>query len=404
MGATRALRGRLSGKKPSGKKRGEYSHNACDDCKKKKVKCTPESRNWPAEKCDRCVEKHLNCSAIRPFQERSESTISSQQLLQDCLLCLNWYQMLSEIYDVAKNIDIRLSTIAKTDSTKLLRTIKRTRLREHPWRICDIILNRLNSLQTGQIHTSSYLVGPGLSVHDEFVAELAITRDKNDGEIIEKYRGGLQSTWNSILDVVERYKIKHAPFQLSHWNDLEHFTNPNFTKPFIYEFSFSDSSVVDSVVEYEEEKAIDEGLTCGWDNLGRTALHYATSILPLNSAEFFNYFPTWHGILTSSIDINSRDLFGRTPLHIACALDLCEEPGMQCQVVGALLKANADLSCVDGYGLLAIDYAVRGNRIEIVELFQKVRNLNLTQTLSAMGRVETGAREARHSLKIEMGL
>ncbi|KAJ2897080.1 Ankyrin repeat domain-containing protein 50 [Zalerion maritima] len=43
--------------------RGPLAMEKCHYCRKAKRKCQPQMRQWPAEKCERCIEKGLTCSA-----------------------------------------------------------------------------------------------------------------------------------------------------------------------------------------------------------------------------------------------------------------------------------------------------------------------------------------------------
>ncbi|KAF2127508.1 ankyrin [Dothidotthia symphoricarpi CBS 119687] len=48
--------------RPRRKPRGKLNYLSCTFCRKAKVKCLPEQRSWPSEKCLRCSQKELDCS------------------------------------------------------------------------------------------------------------------------------------------------------------------------------------------------------------------------------------------------------------------------------------------------------------------------------------------------------
>ncbi|TAQ90353.1 hypothetical protein B7494_g1332 [Chlorociboria aeruginascens] len=45
---------------------GLEAHTKCDTCQQDRQKCFPPTRSWPGRKCDRCIEKDLECSEPQP--------------------------------------------------------------------------------------------------------------------------------------------------------------------------------------------------------------------------------------------------------------------------------------------------------------------------------------------------
>ncbi|KAI0556248.1 hypothetical protein F4679DRAFT_25028 [Xylaria curta] len=392
-------------------KRGRYSHNRCSYCKEKKVKCTPELRNQPSGKCDYCEQMGLPCSAIEPFRSRKRQKkqpipaqvtsdtgpqTSSKQVMQDCWLALSWCQMLNQIVIVARDIDQSLRAVARKhipSVNKFLTDLESTRREvysifgdliketfasasnaelyqlsqaliqarlEDGERINHIILDELFTSRRIETHIHDGLIGPKLSIHDVYIMDWEGSQ-KDIPEIVESYENRLQDTWRSISDL---------------WNRVgaHKLTKEDLMNPFIHEFYFTKG---------HSELFIIPLFIADEDSLGRTPLHFATSQLHFFCANF-DY---WDEIFESCDDsCSARDHFGRTPLHIACAADRPENYHYQLDFIETLLEADTDISIRDEYGLLAIEYAVINNRIDILEVFQKVRQVDLRDIFSAIDR------------------
>ncbi|KAI0466837.1 hypothetical protein F4859DRAFT_286059 [Xylaria cf. heliscus] len=421
------------------RKRPLYSHNRCFQCRERRIKCGPENRQWPGEKCDACEKGGLPCSPVQSLQEyKRQKTKSSspqytapdkcpvtppEQLLKDCWVALGWCQMLDHIICVARNIDASLQRFARRCSSGaegLLNNLFSTRLTVYKlldrqigeiWAKKDsidnadllrlfraIMLARLelglpNSFSdipytftkhlTSALHTSPESIGQKASVHEVYMAEIDLYWTKGwDGvggraEITKKYVGELHAIWCSISDLHDRY-------------DLPATTRSSFLKPFIHEFYFQESALPSRILSWRYVKHI--GMNCGHfktDSLGRTALHFAASLLSplgLDPDGWIMFF------LNNEESIDATDNFGRTPLHVACAGNSRGSPAVQLKIIEALLVSNAKINIQDKYGLMAIEYAVLSNRTDILEVFQQFTRLDISKIISEMTDAEATVR------------
>ncbi|KAI0534801.1 hypothetical protein GGR58DRAFT_520108 [Xylaria digitata] len=109
------------------RKRPLYSHKKCSYCRERRLKCEPETRQWPEEKCDPCEKSGLPCSPVQDLQEykrqKSQPTsvqrtedieikTSAEELPNDLWASLHWWEMLGNIRSIAKNTDKLLSKTA----------------------------------------------------------------------------------------------------------------------------------------------------------------------------------------------------------------------------------------------------------------------------------------------------
>ncbi|KAI1737162.1 hypothetical protein F4680DRAFT_222075 [Xylaria scruposa] len=344
------------------------------------------------------------------------SETSSGQLMQDCWLALSWCQMLNQIVVVARGIDQPLRETAQSPSmymfllhlkttrrevySILIKLIKKTgasvrnaelsrfyqaitqaRL-EDSGDISSSVIEVLLESEGHETPMRAERMNPKLSIHDMYAMEVeeaacGLRSVENTAEITEQYAQRLRDTWRSISDLRDRVGACKL-------------TNTNLMTPFVHEFYFWRKYFGFHIVQFEDIK----------DSLGRTALHFATSQLHLDHFDFKG----WKRILDSSDGmLNVRDHFGRTPLHIACAADCREAPNLQLQVIQTLLRANANISIRDEYGMLAIERAVLGNREDILQVFQEVRHLDLSDIFLAMGRAQMAIDLARDLVKTKMG-
>ncbi|KAI0186579.1 hypothetical protein EV127DRAFT_500459 [Xylaria flabelliformis] len=283
-----------------------------------------------------------------------------------------------EVYSILVNLIETCTSVSNAELSRFYEALTRARL-EDGGDINSMVLGILLKSGERQTDTSAEGSGPKLSVHDMYIMEVeeATRNHRGVAEITEKYAKRLHDTWHSISDLRDRvgaYKL----------------TNKNLMSPFIHEFYFWRRYFTFHIMEFE---AIN-------DSLGRTALHFVTSQLHL---DYFD-MECWKNIFNfSDGKLNVRDHFGRTPLHIACAADCRERPDLQLKVIQTLLRANANISIRDEYGLLAIERAVLGNRIDILEVFQEVKHLNLSEIFFAMGRAQEAINVARDLVKTKTG-
>ncbi|KAI8947732.1 hypothetical protein F4801DRAFT_559470 [Xylaria longipes] len=430
------------------RKRPLYSHDRCFQCRERRLKCEPEGRRWPLEKCDACDKSGLPCSPVQTLHEykrQRTQSLSSQhtapdagrgtspkELLQDCCVALGWCQMLDQVVRVAKNIDASLRRIACRRSPgveRFLMTLLTTRTSAYSLldrRIAEtckqkasigsVELHRLFqtitqarlelsafealhmlrlALSGCEVHTSLESTDPKALVHEVYVAEVhpfltgfGDGTDNSDSYIrrATEYAKELHATWFSILHLCEREGLLATT-----WSNLLH--------PFIHEFYFRESDPLFQILYWPKIKP----LGIYWsqfvlDSLGRTPLHFATSLLISNNS----YFHDWIAIFNVCESIDATDNFGRTPLHIACAVDCCEDPDLQLRVIGKLLEAAAKINIRDEYGLLAIEYAVLGNRTDILEVFHKAQRLETRDILSAMTDIRVAVKNACDVVKGEI--
>ncbi|KAI1352883.1 hypothetical protein F5Y01DRAFT_278907 [Xylaria sp. FL0043] len=426
------------------RKRPLYSHNKCIQCRDRRLKCQPELRQWPREKCDSCEKSGLPCSPVQSLQEYKRQKIRSapvrhaaapvesgtpaEQLLQDCWLALGWCQMLDQILHVAKNIDTSLrktvcshasgpgvylflkdllstrskaydllcrhviqtcqedASISTAELCGLLDAIIEGRLEADPSLLAveTMLCQLIDSRRSGP-HTTRVLEPSISKMHILYRAEMdrldkSIDEcDESLEKVIEKYTGGLKSVWDGISDLCER-------------DNLFTTTRTSFMNPFIHEFYIREQDPLFHILSPLEIGAVEIDWTHIFtDSLGRTPLHYATGLL--NSIRWT--YSDWEATLQDNTGLlNTGDVFGRTPLHIASAADCLERSELQLQVIEALLKAGAKISIRDEYGLLAIEYAVYNKRADIVAVFQRTRNLDLGGMLSEISHAQVALKKA----------
>ncbi|CAJ2506679.1 Uu.00g078650.m01.CDS01 [Anthostomella pinea] len=105
-------------------------------------------------------------------------------------------------------------------------------------------------------------------------------------------------------------------------------------------------------------------LISGPDSLGRSPLHVAIAITHWEHS-------LWDMLRSPNVDLNARDLFGRTALHVACDSREAQIPSVQNRAVRQLLDFDlVDIFAEDLDGFLPIDYAIQDRRLDILETFQ----------------------------------
>ncbi|KAI1275933.1 hypothetical protein F5Y07DRAFT_368397 [Xylaria sp. FL0933] len=278
------------------------------------------------------------------------------------------------------------ASISTAELCGLLDAIIEGRLETDPSLIAveTMLCQSIDSRRSGPL--TNRVLEPSISkMHIMYSAEMELLAkgfDDNDESlqnIIKKYTGGLKNTWDRISDLCKR-------------DDLFTTTRTSFMNPFIHEFYIREQDPLFHILSPIEIGATEIDWTHIFtDSLGRTPLHYATGLV--NSIRWTHR--DWEDILEDNIGLlNTRDVFGRTPLHIACAFDRPERPELQLQVIEALLKAGAKISVRDEYGQLAIEYAVYNKRADIVGVFQIIRNLDLGGMLSEISHAQVALKKA----------
>ncbi|KAI0424955.1 hypothetical protein F5Y09DRAFT_347177 [Xylaria sp. FL1042] len=224
------------------------------------------------------------------------------------------------------------------------------------------------------------------SVDMDLLAKGFDNSDERVSKSIKKYPQGLKCIWDGISELCQRDSV---------------FTSrESLMNPFIHEFYIREQDPLFHILSSIKI----EGTEIDWthifkDSLGRTPLHYATGLL--HSSRWT--LRDWKTILRDfTCLLNKVDIFGRTPLHIACAVDCPDRSDFQLQVIEALLMAGARISIRDEYGLLAIEYAAFNNRADIVEIFQRIRNLDLRAMSLEMSYAQEALKKARDVAKAKM--
>ena len=88
---------------------------------------------------------------------------------------------------------------------------------------------------------------------------------------------------------------------------------------------------------------------------------------PLHSAVGVANIQEIEELLNKGIDLESRDMFGQTPLH--CAVNRGSDDNVD--VVNMLIKSGANIEARDQRNKTPVDYA---KSAQMIALFQKARN------------------------------
>ncbi|KAI1425950.1 hypothetical protein F5Y12DRAFT_744199 [Xylaria sp. FL1777] len=411
------------------RKRALYSHNKCTQCRERRLKCEPESRQWPREKCVSCEKSGLPCSPVQTLQEYKRQKTQSasvqhtapsigldsttEQLLKDCWLAPGWCWMLDKIVCEARNTDKTLRKTARSRSSEVVEFLMDLqRMRTSVYEILDSKIEDLCKQRTtidcralsqlfwaivrahlalpvkelpnllrhsrdderGRTRTIVKVTIPEPLTHTTYATEVELAVVAN--EKLNK----LQATWHRISDLCE----KRGPLQV----------NNGLKIPFIHDHKPQRSYPRSSAKEIPTMAIVGEGGDFALkDSLGRTALHSATTMLNKDGWDP----EVWDMIFyhSDTAIVNATDKFGSTPLHIACAADCRESPDSQLDVIETLLDAGAVIDIRDKYGLLAIEYAALGNRTDILELFAR-SDFDADEILSAMATAQVAIKKACH--------
>ncbi|NEJ83518.1 hypothetical protein GR268_44460, partial [Rhizobium leguminosarum] len=88
------------------------------------------------------------------------------------------------------------------------------------------------------------------------------------------------------------------------------------------------------------------------DNEGRTYLHLAVKN---------NQFAIFQALVDAGANVNAKDNYGNTPLHVVAS-------NSHWHFVVLLLEAGSDLQATDNNGYTPLDHAMRGGRLQLVEV------------------------------------
>lgn len=207
-------------------------------------------------------------------------------------------------------------------------------------------------------------------MHSAFRDEVLISTCEDEKKFAaRKYIKLLERTWDNISKLLENSNLAETLRPL--------------TTPFIHELYYAkhgfDHSLYFRALITEDKKA-----RLRRDSLERSALHVGTERCDL--LDWYDIFE-----MTKCL-IDNRDLFGRTPLHIACA---AFGQDSQHNVIKTLLRNDADISIRDLYGMMALDYVIQDKRPDILVIFRDLRGIYIDDILFAMGEVQSAEKRAQ---------
>ncbi|KAI1426130.1 hypothetical protein F5Y12DRAFT_309956 [Xylaria sp. FL1777] len=401
------------------RQRGRYSYLKCSFCRKDKQKCTPTPRQ-PGQKCNRCLQKGFACSESKTtnaarFGSESiprgspckPSMTSEDVLFQDCLLLLSWGRMLFSVESVANRIHAGMQRRSMDDARVLVNIPRawekayyafesliqslsnhenitrrkgislalQARIRAQPFHQFDRFLHPLCKIAAEEdsivteasynLDTIEHLVNiiynPGWESPEYTIRE-------NTNLLAERYIRALEALWERISDMNRRrlhaltfLGYSRVPFVHEFW--LRRTKNP---QSFLHSLSRADTKS-----------------TLQRDCLGRTFLHFQldnpSHLLSMDDPSTLGNDP--------HLSIDAVDAFGRSALHIACAVNGATSRHIQLRNIRWVLEKNANIRIRDFYELLAIDYAVLDQRRDVLRLFHDVRGLDIDEILSSIKQV-----------------
>ncbi|OAL43066.1 ankyrin [Pyrenochaeta sp. DS3sAY3a] len=112
----------------------KLNYDKCAFCRQAKVKCAPERRSWPEQKCNRCAVKMLPCSAPQrkgpapegfnqvsqalssPTSEASEDESVSSRGTKDALLLLALHNILGLVFEEVRALAEEFLSLIKHDN------------------------------------------------------------------------------------------------------------------------------------------------------------------------------------------------------------------------------------------------------------------------------------------------
>ncbi|KAI8626043.1 hypothetical protein F5Y19DRAFT_230900 [Xylariaceae sp. FL1651] len=425
-------------------KRSRYSYHKCSYCRKDKQKCEPAGRQWPGQKCRRCVQKGFGCSeaqttksentsqpkdTLSPIQQATtnkQALTAIDPLLGNCLLALIWYRMLVPIESAAKRIDSALQKRARiwSNSTGQSRVPKgfsngiaivkflfckqknalfKQKSAHEREEISRILQTAMQALSTGGSSSSIEVFRTMLAKHDlnQRHVHHEITSFGSYINTIYAPECPTVSTISGYTHDMPSLAEGYIKSVMSFWERISTVyggaipqDSPpslhDWWKPFLHDFwCLRAKGSPAEFIQYLSKAKSSSRL--GRDSLGRTTLHFIVERLP-----------AWLDLFPIS-EIDAMDNFGRTALHIACAAD--NESGVQgrqynqCIIIQTLLKKNANVDIQDSYGLRAIDYAIVDNRADILQIFKTERHLEIDNILSSMADAREAMENVRNAAK-----
>ncbi|KAI1116557.1 hypothetical protein F5Y14DRAFT_68475 [Nemania sp. NC0429] len=427
------------------RKRGPYSRLKCDDCRKDKKKCIiPDDRRL-RQACDRCEQRNITCSlaqtssgqqsgrpeiARHPSPAVNSTPVVENSLFHDCILLISLIRIFHTIRLVAMDIDsnIRNGPSAPYIDTmslhhKIITTIfgdisTLRNLLEHKLltlRKLDDVDERGTLLTAlgSRLRALSYIptcrgIGIDLLLSEQSVEDLNLRSDCYHATDVERCVELLyEPEWylyrnNKYKNTVDSYSSRYISSLRSLWEKLHtigllHGGDFSIASPFVHDLWLRGEDAHYSLDFLKCLCRVDaESVGCPPalmnDCLGRTVLHFMIeNQLKLSSSEVLHELDTRQAYYRHLVDVT--DVFGRTPLHVACTTP--SERFFQKRFIEILLKNGANIKIRDSYGLLAIEYAMLKEREDILELFHKIRGINIQEALTTIKKLGDNKRQVR---------
>ncbi|KAI0020837.1 hypothetical protein F4780DRAFT_740150 [Xylariomycetidae sp. FL0641] len=356
------------------RKRPQYSYAKCYFCRRDKQKCEPKQRNWPQEKCHRCKVKEFDCSENQKTKTRPEqpplSVVHGEepgQLPVDCRRALDWYRMLGRVRRIAYGINEQISQHSRRSAPCRLRELLSileddqfeivTMFNTHEWPLA-LLWQHTNivewvTLERLWYNTLISLREESAASEDALVAidtrSFLAACEGHAGDNLHRYSHLLHQFWKSIPGITRR--STNADGQSS-WHLRYH-------RPHLHDHEVVRRRYRDILADQHYE-------FLRRDSLERTLLHVACNGVWVRPEEMLD-------MLDLGVDINAVDVFGQTALHIACRYQ-SEWSSLTVRVL--LAQGDIDIYVRDGYGLLAIEYAIRTSNALVLGEFLKSKHID----------------------------
>ncbi|KAJ3577536.1 hypothetical protein NPX13_g3029 [Xylaria arbuscula] len=407
------------------RKRRRYSYLKCSFCRRDKQRCTPQGR-LNGQRCHRCLEKGFACSPSMTTKASKEETLameaqymaSGEPLLEDLIMLLSWHRMLFFVESVALRIATHMrrgerslfgfrgeglraitygiqrllhevisiefpmlvqALASEKDLTRrqVISSAVKAHLQAHPTIYGDKFLDQIHELTIDET-LSTKETNRRLTAIDDIVNILHMpywnsnnTMRGNNDLVAERYI----RAWEGLQEQFEDMCLRHSlPLTMEKF-------------PFVHDLWLRRTG--GSCGFLRSLKVADTNSTLKEDYLGRSSLHFQLD----NAYELYRIGEYMPSELEEgkNILIDTADAFGRTPLHIACAMDrqresrvraplditLVYQHNLQLEYIKRLLERDANINLRDAWDLRAIDYAIIDRREDILDLFHKIRGVQV---------------------------
>ncbi|KAH7125580.1 ankyrin repeat-containing domain protein [Dendryphion nanum] len=385
----------------SKRKRPELSFTKCDQCRKDKQKCLPVERQWP-HKCTRCIEKEFDCSESRKIDSKKKRKLcpepqqfeqnevddfsnAAQKKLQDWLVLKTLRHMVAMAIDCLKKIirheyklfqwhddeereeeeelydreeiksycifigvlDDWLMTVAIEMSS--LKIPNQSNIPDHMrlWTMFDNFWIEFDTLES---HSYSTMRAECSICHSDLEAQ--VLQDINSTEHIGPRLLACASQWNyhcAHRSNWQERELEDDDSIKSQWGNFVQSCDDFKTKAIDL---LNEHGLISEAPPFLKKNPIFLPRLTGLgknkrqendliDCLGRTQLH-----------QYLDHDGRGYARIKQLpiSDIDARDIFSRTPLHIACgkSYDL---------IVYELLKNGADVNIITNDGSTPLHYA-----------------------------------------------